>query len=174
MQNASPIANLQEAVDKKGPTGVGNVLLPELWWTELRDFYSVEAFRALHLPLFHALVAYPLGLEKGERVFGPGFRVIPSQYAPAGFPGVQVNLHVPSSANSGIWEPVRGPFRSEQSYFTLVDFFDWAPLRLIDLQYYVVMIDKLDAHQDRVGQHALVEVAHGDVVWDPDRSGSRA
>jgi len=140
----------------------------DCFWSvpERRDFDSVEVFRALKEPLFSALIARPLGLEERGRVFGPGFRVIPSEYATQGFPNLQVNRSVPSSVTSGIWEPIAGPFNTQESYFTLIDFFDWAPLRMLDFQYYVVTIDRLEGHQDCVGRHALIEVTYGDVVWD--------
>ncbi len=66
----------------------------------------------------------------------------------------------------GVWLPVTGSFKREQVEFTLIDFLGWGPLRYIDLQYYVVLIDRLDGHEDRVGQHAVIEVAQGDVTWD--------
>ncbi len=78
---------------------------------------------------------------------------------------IQVNVSVPSSP-TGVWLPVTGSFKREQVEFTLIDFFGWGPLRYIDLQYYVVLIDRLDGHEDRVGQHAVIEVAQGDVTWD--------
>ena len=148
----------------------------ECFWVDpaLRDWDSVYAFRELHLPLFAALVAHPLGLEKVDHVFGPGFSVVPSDYFPNGFASIQVNVSIPSRPNEGIWLPVTGPFKREQVQFTLIDFFDWAPLRYIDLQYYVVLIDRLDGHEDRVGRHALIEVAQGDVTWDSPKCDERA
>ena len=148
----------------------------ECFWVdpELRDWDAVYAFRKLHLPLFAALVAHPLGLEKVDHVFGPGFRVVPSDYFSDGFVNLQVNVSIPSRPNGGVWEPVTGRFKREQAEFTLIDFFDWAPLRYIDLQYYVVLIDRLDGHEDRVGQHAVIEVVQGDVTWDSPKGDERA
>jgi hypothetical protein len=145
----------------------------ECFWVDpaLRDWDAVRAFRELRLPLFAALIGHPLGLRSVDRVFGSGFSVVPNACFTEGFPGIQVNVSVPSSPSAGIWEPIAGPFTREQAQFTLVDFFDWAPMRYIDLQYYVVLIERLDGHEDRVGQHALVEVAHGDVVWVPPTAG---
>jgi hypothetical protein len=140
---------------------------------ELRDWDSVYAFRKLQLPLFTALVADPLGLEKVDQVFGPGFRVVPSNYSPEGFTNILVNVRIPSRHNAGTWQPVIERFKREQTEFTLIDFFDWAPLRYIDLQYYSVLIDRLDGHEDKVGQHALIEVAQGDVTWDPPKCDER-
>jgi hypothetical protein len=133
----------------------------------LRNWDSVYTFRKLHLPLFNALVACPLGLEDAESLFGPGFSVVPAVGFSDGFASIQVNVRKPSSPDGGIWEPLGGPFKRDQVQFTLFDFFDWAPLSYMDLQYYVVLIEKLDGHEERVGHRALIEVAQGEVTWEP-------
>lgn len=139
------------------------------FWADpaLRDWESVYAFRKLHLPLFNALVANPLGLEHSDHLFGAGFSVVPSALFRSGFVNIQVNISKPSSlSHGGVWVRLEGPFNGDQLQFTLVDFFDWSPMGYVDLQYYVVLIEKLDGHEDRVGQHALIEVAQGEVTWE--------
>lgn len=135
---------------------------------KLRDWDAVDAFRRLQLPLFNALVAHPLGLEPADQVFGKGFRVIPNHSS--GFHSIQVNSRRPSIlSEGGTYNVLKGPFKAEDIQFTLVDFLDWRPMSYIDLQYYVVMIDRLSGREDQVGQHALIEVIHAEVDWvEPD------
>jgi hypothetical protein len=134
---------------------------------ELRNWESVYVFRNLQLPLFNALVAHPLGLEPQDQVFGKGFRVVPNEAGT--FSSIQVNSRRPSSPSEGIWSTLEGPFRAGDVEFTLIDFFDWMPLNYIDLQYYVVMIDRIHGHEDQVGQHALIQANFAGVVWiEPD------
>ena len=132
---------------------------------ELRYWDSVYAFRSLQLPLFTALVAHALGLGPIEHVFGTGLRVVPNSLHGGDLPSIQVNVSMPSSSNSGVWELLLGPFKPEDVQFTLVDFFDWTPLGYIDLRYCVVLIECFRGHEDRIGQHALIDVTHADVIW---------
>jgi hypothetical protein len=133
------------------------------FWVDpsLRNWDSVDSFRRLKLPLFRALVGDPLDLEPGDEIFGTQFEVVP--HIQEGLPSLQVNLNVPSSPAAGVWEPLKGPFKADEITLSLVDFFDWTPMGYIDLRYYVVRIESFRAHPDRVGQHALVDVAHAAV-----------
>lgn len=138
---------------------------------ELRDWDSVYAFRELQLPLFKALVAHPLGLERPTRSFGTGFEVVPASRV---CHEVLVNSVVPSSLDGGgAWAPLRGPFEPGAFKATLLDFFDWFPLDYADLRYYVVMIDDFPAHPAKVGQHAFIETPFVRVYWR-EESGTTA
>ena len=124
---------------------------------DLRDWDSVYAFRELKLPLFRALVAYPLDLEPNGTIFGKRFRVMPQENQDA-FGTIQVNTWAPSCPDAGIWEPLKGTVRANDVSLVLIDHFDWTPMGYIDLRYYVVLIESFGSHPDKVGQHALVEV----------------
>jgi hypothetical protein len=133
---------------------------------DLQNWESVYAYRKLHLSMFAALVAHPLDLGEVSYVFGPGFFVVPISER-SEFANIQVNVAKPSRPDEGIWKPVAGPFDGDKARFTLIDFFDWSPLDYIDLRYYVVLIERLDGHEEYVGTHALVEVSQGEVIWTP-------
>lgn len=143
--------------------------LRDVWnscfWVDpkLRTWDSVYSFRSLKLPLFNALIGDPLGLEPSDKIFGPKFKIVPNM--PEGLPLLEVNTWVPSSASSGIWEPLQGSFKAEDLNLTLVDLFDWSPLDYIDFRYYVVLVESFGTHPDKVGQHALVDVTLVDVLW---------
>ncbi len=132
-----------------------------------RSWDAVYAFRDLKLPLFRAIVASPLGLEGGDSIFGNGFTVAPSQNRDGCIPNLHVNLRRPSRPDEGVWESLRGPFKPGEIEATLIDLFDWSPLGYIDFRYFVVRIDSLEKHPDRVGQHALIDVDYAQVMWSP-------
>jgi hypothetical protein len=133
---------------------------------ELRDWESVEVFRELKLPLFNALVAHPLRLERPTGLFGTGFEVVPDMTEGVrGIGSLLVNRTVPSSLGGGVWEHLSGPFGAGAFKATLFDFVDWMPLAYIDLQYYEVLIDEFPADPTKVGQHALVEPGFVRVYW---------
>jgi len=131
----------------------------------LRTWDSVDSWRALKLPLFRALVADRLDLPPANEIFGKGFYVSP-RMDPGGLPFLEVDTRVPSRPSAGTWEVLNGPFKDTEVRLALIDFFDWSPLDYSDLRYYVVQIETLEGHPDRVGQHALVEVGSVCVLWD--------
>ena len=98
-------------------------------------------------------------------MFGSSFKIVPD--SSDGFPLLQINLRVPSSATEGVWDPLKGPFKADAVELSLVDLFDWSPLGYIDLRYYVVLIEAFPGHLDKVGQHALVDVMYAKVLWEP-------
>ena len=130
----------------------------------LRTWDSVYSFRALHLPLFKALIADPLGLTTQD-VFGDGFHVVADKATSGDLGMIQVNSRVPSSPSAGVWMPLKGALRADDFSFTLINLFDWSPLGYIDLRYYVVRIDASATHPETVGQHALIDVGGMQVIW---------
>src|SRR5450755_332036 len=116
------------------------LVLRHIWnscfWVDpnLRDWDSVYSFRDLKLPLFKALISDQLGLEENGELFGSRFHVVPDSSFCDGFPSLQINSRVPSSASEGIWELTKGPFKPDDVGLELVDLFDWSPLGYIDLR----------------------------------------
>lgn len=131
-----------------------------------RHWESVYSFRTLKQPLFNVLVADRLDLEHGDSIFGSAFHVVPAAGGGDELPFLQVNLRVPSSPSEGCWDFLQGPFPANEITLTLVDLFDWSPMGYLDLRYFVVFIQSFAKHPDKVGQHALVDVAHARVVFE--------
>jgi hypothetical protein len=139
-----------------------------------RSWEAVYAFRDLKLPLFRAIVAGPLGIEDSDRIFGDGFTVGPSPSSGGCIPDLRINLRVPSRPDEGVWQPLSGPFKADEIKATLLDLFDWSPLGYIDFRYFVVRLEALQNHPDRVGQHALIDVGYARVLWSPPDEASHA
>lgn len=133
----------------------------------LQDWDSVYSFRKVKLPLFKALVGEPLGFEADE-IFGERFQVVPRAIHGDGFSSLQINSRVPSSPSEGTWITLTGPFKADEVSLKLIDLFDWSPLGYIDLRYYVVLIESLRGHPDKIGQHALVDVMEAKVLCTAD------
>ncbi len=140
------------------------------FWVDpkLRTWDSVYAFRDLKLPLFQALVGDQLNIDHRNEIFGPGFEIVAS--SSEGLPLMQVNACVPSKPDEGIWNTLNGPFPSSDLRLRLEDLFDWSPLDYLDLRYYVVLIESFKPHPEKVAQHALVDVMHASVFWDPEQT----
>ena len=138
-------------------------------WTDhaLRNWDSVDSFRLTKLPLFQALVATALDIERSD-LFGKGFELAPKIDGIGIIPQIQVNSRRPSEPSAGTWLPISGSFKSGDLSLTLVDLFDWSPLGYIDLRYYVALIDASAPHPDLAGQHALIDVMHASVFWNDD------
>jgi hypothetical protein len=138
----------------------------------LRTWDSVYSFRELKVPLFKVVVADPLDIECDNSIFGFRFEVAPP--ADGSISLLRTNIRQPSSPLEGVWNVVTGPFESGAVCLTLIDLFDFSPLGYIDLRYYVVLIEALDGHPDKVGQHALVDTTEVNVLLRDISSGERS
>ncbi len=129
-----------------------------------RHWESVYSFRRLKLPLFQLLIAGPLAIPEPDALFGSPFYVVPAKWS-SGFSTLQVNIRTPSSADAGVWMPVKGTYSAGDVSIVLIDLFDWVPLGYIDLRYYVGCIESFPNHQELVGHHVLVDVESAEVHW---------
>ena len=152
-------------------------ILQDLWnnycWRspDLRDQDVMHEFRTLEVTLFQFFVLecvlpHP---SPAQRLFGPGFYVVPPK-RPDGARNWAMVLRIDvGQPGSSVWQEEVHEIDASDLTFELQDFFDWQLFYWRDYRYFEVKIQRWDRNPARLGFSALLDVLSVDVLFDAQR-----